>query len=226
MGTTFAAIWLIGSHCFMSHVGDSRIYLLRSHELSQLTEDHSYQNMIRDMKGEDLQEPLSPEQKSLISRAIGVRRTLPVDVDQIDVTSGDRILICTDGLTDLVSDETIRRILLSRKRPREACRDLIREALHSGGSDNVTVMTVDCGSLQGPTVLPGLCEHTETRKGLAARSITGAIRLFLGLLRLFFLLIVGFLPHGLVRIAAATHQYFSSKKKEPLQTKEHDLLNE
>lgn len=137
MGTTATILSLDGSTAHFAHVGDSRIYLLRGGEFKQITEDHSYvENLVR--RGE-----LTPEQarvhpmKNVLLQAVGAVKELSVDAASFPVESGDKFLLCTDGLTNMVDDAQIAEILQTAENPADA---LIDAALNAGGKDNVTVI--------------------------------------------------------------------------------------
>ena len=137
MGTTATILSLDGDKAYFAHVGDSRLYLLRDNELRQITEDHSYvETLVRN--GE-----ITPEEarvhpmKNVLTQAVGAVAELYVDAANFPVNKGDMFLLCTDGLTNMVDDETIAKILQSASDPAE---ELIEAALAAGGKDNVTVI--------------------------------------------------------------------------------------
>lgn len=140
MGTTCTALVVRDGKAYWAHVGDSRLYLLRDSRLQQLSEDQSLvMDLVRAGAITVEQARVSPE-RNIILRALGTRPTIEVDVkrDGLPLHPGDCLMLCSDGLTDLVDDEAIRRIL-SVNAPLEACEELIQWALHQGGDDNVTV---------------------------------------------------------------------------------------
>jgi serine/threonine protein phosphatase PrpC len=144
MGTTLTAIVAEDAKAHVAHVGDSRAYLLREgNALQQLTEDHTLvQRMVREGR-------LSPEeagthpQRSVLTRALGVEEEIAVDELTLDVHSGDRLLLCTDGLTSMVGRERIEQILEGERDPQAACDRLIDAANGAGGEDNITVIVLD-----------------------------------------------------------------------------------
>jgi serine/threonine protein phosphatase PrpC len=143
MGTTLTAMLVREGHLTLAHVGDSRAYLLHGGELTQLTEDHSWVGeMVR--RGE-----LTPEQaaihphRSVITRALGTDGEIDPDLLEIPVVQGDRILLCSDGLTGMVSDSEIAELLGRDGEPQEVAELLVKAALAGGGEDNVTVLVVD-----------------------------------------------------------------------------------
>jgi len=142
MGTTVSLLWLPSrsmTEGWIGHVGDSRIYLLRENVLVQLTEDHSpifrlYKE--GSLKKEDLR---YHPQKNLIERSLGLSPVVDSDIFPIEIKAGDLFLLCTDGLTDLVSDESIAESC--RATPwDDLCDSLVAAALDMGGYDNVTVV--------------------------------------------------------------------------------------
>ena len=140
MGTTCTALAIRDGMAYWAHVGDSRLYLLRDSTLQQLSEDQTLvMDLVRSGAITVEQARLSPE-KNIILRALGTRPSVEIEVrrDGLPLQAGDCLLLCSDGLTDLVDDEAIRRIL-STNSPIDACEELIRWALHQGGDDNVTV---------------------------------------------------------------------------------------
>jgi protein phosphatase len=143
MGSTLTALTFRESRYFIAHVGDSRAYLLRDGVLEQLTRDHSlvwhlYESGM--LKKEELS---SHPQKNLITRSIGPHPHIEIDLERGDAREGDVFLLCSDGLTDVVSDETIREILANPgKSPQEMCDRLVDLANDAGGPDNITTVIV------------------------------------------------------------------------------------
>jgi PPM family protein phosphatase len=151
MGTTLTAIALAttetpnGTEQVVSvfNVGDSRTYLLRNGELTQLTEDHSVVgDLIRAGKITP-EEAKTHRQRSVVTRALGVDTTVEIDVLEVLPAPGMRYLMCSDGLTGEVPDELIGSILRRLANPAEAARELVRMAVERGGRDNVSVVVVD-----------------------------------------------------------------------------------
>ena len=143
MGTTLTAALVEGGRVRLAHVGDSRAYLFHGGELTMLTEDHTLVHRMV-MEGEITEaEAETHPQRSIVTRALGVDMTVQVDEDDIEVAQGDRILLCTDGLTGMVSDDQIRAILVSTPDPQEAVEALVRVANRAGGVDNITAVLLD-----------------------------------------------------------------------------------
>jgi PPM family protein phosphatase len=143
MGTTLTAALLSEDTVTLVHVGDSRAYLLHDGRLSQLTDDHSWVGeMMR--RGE-----LTPNEaavhphRSVITKALGTDTEVEPDVLEVPVSVGDRLLLCSDGLTGMVSDEELTRILAREEAPQDIASLLVQAALAGGGEDNVTVIVVE-----------------------------------------------------------------------------------
>ena len=137
MGTTATVLSLDGNTAYFAHVGDSRIYLLRNNFFQQVTQDHSYvETLVR--RGElTAEEARVHPMKNVLTQAVGAIPEIQIDADNFPVQSGDIFLLCTDGLTNMVDDELILKILLSASNPADA---LIDAALNAGGRDNVSVI--------------------------------------------------------------------------------------
>ncbi len=137
MGTTATILSLDGLQAHFAHVGDSRLYLLRGEEFRQITKDHSYvETLVRRGELTAEQARLHP-MKNVLTQAVGAMINLHIDTGNFLAQSGDRFLLCTDGLTNMVEDVDIKKILLTAAQPAEA---LIEAALEFGGRDNVTVI--------------------------------------------------------------------------------------
>jgi PPM family protein phosphatase len=149
MGTTLTAILVSGNQAHVAHVGDSRAYLVRDGEIHQLTEDHTLvQRMVQEGR-------LSPgdagrhPHRSILTRAVGVEEDIPVDQLTLDLRAGDRLLLCTDGLTGMLSDERTLEILAAEPDPQAAADRLVKEANQAGGDDNITVVVLDVSDEAG-----------------------------------------------------------------------------
>jgi protein phosphatase len=141
MGTTLTAARTMGRDLQIVHVGDSRAYLLRQGRLHRLTRDHTYVQLLVESGQLSQEQAAGFAARHLLVNALGgFNEDVEVDVDQLKLTSGDRLLLCSDGLTDLVDDETIRQVLIDWRASSEACRRLVDLALAAGGKDNVTVI--------------------------------------------------------------------------------------
>jgi len=143
MGTTLTAALVDGDRVHLAHVGDSRAYLLRDGELTMLTEDHTLVHRMV-MEGEITEaEAETHPHRSILTRALGVDGSVLVDENDVQTIDGDRILLCSDGLTGMVPDGEIREILASTTDPQEAVDALVRVANSAGGIDNITAVVLD-----------------------------------------------------------------------------------
>ena len=143
MGTTLTAALFEGDRVRLAHVGDSRAYLLRDGELHQLTEDHT---LVRRMvaEGEITEEEARVHpHRNVMTRAIGTDMWVDVDDLVVEMRAGDRLLLCTDGLTGMVPEDRIREVLVDTPDPQLAADRLVAEANEAGGVDNITVVLVD-----------------------------------------------------------------------------------
>ncbi len=139
-GTTCTALALFPDYFHIAHAGDSRAYLIREGKISQLTEDH---NVVGEMfrKGVlNAEEARTHPRRNVITRAVGLREEVQPDLNEsIPFEDGDSILICSDGLSSMLSDEVIGYIV-SENEPRKACRLLVNRANEEGGKDNITLI--------------------------------------------------------------------------------------
>jgi serine/threonine protein phosphatase PrpC len=159
MGTTLTAAMFKDGSLILAHVGDSRAYLFRDGDLVQLTNDHSWVGeMVRRGELTAEQAAVHPH-RSVITRALGTDREVEPDVKEVEVAEGDRILLCSDGLTGMVSDEQIAALLAGTDAPQAAADALAKAALAGGGEDNVTVVVVDVMPGEGPPPDPGEGDH-------------------------------------------------------------------
>lgn len=142
MGTTLSMVLLKGDTIYIGHVGDSRIYLIRENEIERLTEDHSLvAELIKSgsIKPEDAKDH---PQKNVITRALGTEYNIDPDVDQRNIKNDDFILICTDGLSNAVSEEDMVYAVVNTSDLDDSCGLLINKAKENGGYDNITAVII------------------------------------------------------------------------------------
>ncbi len=143
MGTTLTAALIEGGAVRLAHVGDSRAYLFRGGKLQLLTEDHTLVHRMV-VEGEITEtEAENHPHRSVLTRALGVEGNVRVDETKVEVQEGDRLLLCTDGLTGMLSEDHIESILQDVRDPQEAVDRLVSEANRAGGIDNITAVIID-----------------------------------------------------------------------------------
>jgi protein phosphatase len=193
MGTTCTLLLIDASQAHLAHVGDSRAYLQREGELSQISEDHT-------LVGRMVQEGrLTPEdaqrhpQRNVITRALSGDGDIDVDLKTLELATGDRLLLCSDGLSGMVDNETIRTTLIDESDPQHAAERLVELANYAGGEDNITVVIIDVAddsSIQSNETATAQSEDVaepqpprevvvKTRSRWRRRAITGLIVLAL-----------------------------------------------
>jgi protein phosphatase len=162
MGTTLTAARSLGRDLLITHVGDSRAYLLRAGALHRLTRDHTYAQLLVDLGQLAPADIAASRHRHVLVNALGgAGGEVQVDTDRLRLEDGDRVLLCSDGLTDLVDDVAITNLLVEAAGSREACERLVQRALDSGGRDNVTVIVAayqfpdDSGPSTGTEGEPG-----------------------------------------------------------------------
>jgi PPM family protein phosphatase len=147
MGTTLTVAAVLGSNLFIGHVGDSRAYLLRGSNLRQLTTDHTLAQALIDAGVADPDDPASRSMRHVLTAAVGsLGREVDPQVQRFRLERGDQLLLCTDGLTETVSDSTIAHVLQQAASVHNACGTLVDLALAGGGNDNITVVAAKFGS--------------------------------------------------------------------------------
>jgi protein phosphatase len=142
MGTTLVAVTFHGSNVIIANVGDSRMYVINNF-ITQVTKDHSLVEEMVDMGGLDREAARNHPDKNIITRAVGVRDYVLVDFFDVEITPKERLLLCTDGLTNMLTDDEILSIMKSSSDLEEAGKSLIREANNKGGRDNIAVVLIE-----------------------------------------------------------------------------------
>lgn len=145
MGTTIVAVVVFEDEFVLAHVGDSRAYLLKENTLRQITVDHSLvQELVNE--GEITQEMARVHpRKNVVTRSVGMPGTLEVDVLAVNYTKPEELLLCSDGLTNMVEDSEILEILQTLPTTEEKVATLVEKANAAGGLDNITVLLIDFG---------------------------------------------------------------------------------
>ena len=150
-GSTFVGLCFDPSHPSVAmaiHAGDSRLYLLRGHGIRQITKDHSVAEMI----GVKNEKEVNPLFRGMILRAVGIQPAVDLERTMFDIKKGDRIILCSDGLSKMLPDKRIEAIARGKKALADAAEALVEAANEAGGSDNITVVIVEVGTL--PTAIP------------------------------------------------------------------------
>lgn len=160
MGTTCTLVLLDGSKARIAHVGDSRAYLFHGGELQQITEDHTLVGrMVREgrLSSEDAERH---PQRSVITRALGVDEDVEVDLGTLELDDGDRLLICSDGLSSMIPHASIAEVLGDGSDAQSAADLLVERANEAGGEDNITVVVIDVGG-ENASAAPAVTEHSS-----------------------------------------------------------------
>jgi serine/threonine protein phosphatase PrpC len=173
MGATLVAVLVHGLHAYFTEVGDSRAYVLREGRLEQVSRDQSYTQMLIDagaLKPEDVG---TFPMKNVIVQAMGASATVDVPLRRLALRRGDRLLLCSDGLSGRVSDEAMAAILQARAAPHEAVAELIDGANAAGGDDNITVIlaVVSGDGIRPPAADETLEATIETMHAFAAKAL-------------------------------------------------------
>lgn len=143
MGTTVVAATCLGKHLKVANVGDSRLYIMNQNEIRQITRDHSLvEEMVR-MGGIDRETARNHPDKNIITRAVGVKESVEVDFFDVELQENDLVLMCSDGLTNMLEDEEIRMILNGQRDIVEKAEELVKAANNNGGKDNISVILIE-----------------------------------------------------------------------------------
>ncbi|MBV8934090.1 MAG: serine/threonine-protein phosphatase, partial [Kutzneria sp.] len=173
MGTTLTALLWTGQRLGLVHVGDSRAYLLRDGVLSQITQDHTWVQRLVDEGRITEEEAGTHPQRSLLMRALDGRGQVEPDLSIREVRAGDRYLVCSDGLSGVVSHETLENTLAGYQSPYETVQELIHLALRGGGPDNITCIVADVLNLDDGDTLGGMGAENPVVVGAVAENPHG-----------------------------------------------------
>ena len=143
MGTTLVAVTVENEKMFIVHVGDSRVYLFRENNLQQITTDHSYVMELVKIGSITREEAEVHPKRNIITRAIGIREDVEADTIIEDMKQGDKILLCTDGLSNMVSKGEMTKILIEQCSTEEKVKKLVVLANEKGGLDNISLILIE-----------------------------------------------------------------------------------
>jgi serine/threonine protein phosphatase PrpC len=154
MGATLTAVYIHDKTAHIAEVGDSRAYLVRAGSIKQVTRDQSFVQLMLDSGRMSPDEAKTSQFRNVILQAMGQEKSVQIALGRLDLRQRDCFILCSDGLSSLVSDEEIRRIVLTAGTLDAVCGSLVEEALKRGGDDNVTVIAAGVsGDL--PAQVPG-----------------------------------------------------------------------
>lgn len=142
MGTTITIAYLLNKKLIIGHIGDSRAYSIQNNGLKQITEDHSLVAQLVKNGSISAREAQYHPQKNIITRALGTNECIDIDIVIEEVKKDDIILLCTDGLTNMLDDSEIKNVILDNRDMQSACDNLVKKANELGGLDNITVIAV------------------------------------------------------------------------------------
>jgi protein phosphatase len=172
MGTTItAATFATGDTLLVGHVGDSRAYLMRDGDLRQLTTDHSRVQELVDDGRLTAEEAAVHPMRNIITRAIGMDETVEVDVYPVELLVGDRVLFCSDGLTDMLQDDFLGTELRREDDPARAASNLVDAANRAGGIDNITVLVLGVVEDEAPAAAGTPVDPVVTSAAAEARVV-------------------------------------------------------
>jgi protein phosphatase len=140
MGTTVAAVLICGNRLSIAHIGDSRVYLVRSGNIEQMTDDHS---VVNEQVKRDLitrEEAANSATKNYLTKAMGISAEMEADLSEMTLLAGDILLLCTDGLSNMITDKIMMEIISFAGEPAAICDLLIKTANINGGKDNITAV--------------------------------------------------------------------------------------
>lgn len=142
MGTTLVMATICSGVAYIANIGDSRLYVIGD-EIRQITRDHSFVQEMVSLGKLDKRSAKHHARKNILTRALGVEDGTAADFFEIKCTGGERILMCSDGLTNMVDDDEIKNIVLKAERPEDAVNELIDRANKNGGMDNITSVLIE-----------------------------------------------------------------------------------
>lgn len=143
MGTTITLAYILNEKIYIGHVGDSRAYRIRDNDIIQLTEDHSLVHELVKSGSITIEEGKVHPQRNMITRAVGTSTEIEVDLITEEFLKDDIFIICSDGLTNMITDQEIKKSFKNKVLLNEACIDLVNKAKDNGGKDNITIIAIE-----------------------------------------------------------------------------------
>ncbi len=184
MGTTLTVLIPKNDKVYIGHIGDSRAYLLRNLELTQLTEDHSLvAQMVKEGRLTTREAKLHPL-RSVITQALGAKAITKPDIFTLSIKNGDKLLLATDGVTSMLADSEILKVIIQDREPQTLCDLLVEAANKEGGSDNITVILIEFNKTDP------VFHNTSSAKSKSSLVKTAFFSVFLMLLALISLYII------------------------------------
>ncbi|MBW2732398.1 MAG: Stp1/IreP family PP2C-type Ser/Thr phosphatase [Deltaproteobacteria bacterium] len=148
MGTTLVTCLINGDKIYVAHVGDSRCYRIREGKIEQITRDHSLLEDYKDAKPDmTAEEEQHFPHKNVITRALGMRDSVQVDIGTRDVADGDKYILCSDGLSGMVTDDEMQKLVEESTDLENAVAELVDQANRAGGTDNITTLVLECNNV-------------------------------------------------------------------------------
>jgi serine/threonine protein phosphatase PrpC len=142
MGTTIVCMVIYENKAYVANVGDSRLYIIRNGSIAQVTHDHSYVAELLKAGNITQEEAINHSKKNLITRAVGYQEQVEVDIQIIEISEDDILFMCTDGITNMISDLEVATIIKSNDDINKSCNYIIEEANRRGGFDNSTLIII------------------------------------------------------------------------------------
>ena len=174
MATTLVIAWFLGDRLWVAHTGDSRLYRYRDDQLEQLTRDHSFSQELLDAGMVTEEEARILPAKNLVTRALGASPEIEAEVQELDVQAGDLILICSDGLTEMVGSYEIAGLLAAQADMHETARRLVDLANEAGGRDNTSVIVIKVTAKE-PLATEKVAEPAQADADVAATSTAAEV---------------------------------------------------
>lgn len=142
MGTTVTLAYIFKNKMYLGHVGDSRAYLIRNNEIIQITEDHSYVNQLLKAGSITKEEAKTHPKRNMITRAVGSSSIIEIDLINKEWNQDDILILCSDGLTNMVKDTKILKAFKDEDNVQDSCEKVVKLANKNGGIDNITVIAI------------------------------------------------------------------------------------